>query len=230
MSVRHYRAQVTIPNDSGLPKDAVVNTWHFLGDSSTSDVLNATDINTQLDAFYTSWVPFNGSTEVDWANSVVKYYVFEDAMPRIPFLESTISPGTPPAGNNNWPPDVAIVLSMQAERISGANMKRRRGRVYLGPLSAGGVDSATVPTSTADLIAQGANDAFFGSSLTQLAVYSPYTHHGVPVGGKIADYPDEDPSQLLLAFHQVTRLWVDNEFDTQRRRGLKASYRKTYNA
>lgn len=229
MSRRSYRCQLTIPNDSGLPKDAVVNTWHYIGDDSVSDELNMIDFNTQLDAFYTSWVPFNGSTAVDWANSVTKHYSFDENPPRIPLYESTISPGTPPSSNNDWPPDVAIVLSMQGQRASGINMKRRRGRVYLGPLSFGTGDVATVPTGIADLIAAGADSAFFGSNLTTLCVYSPYTHHAVPVGGNIHDYPAEVPSALLQAFQPVEKLWCDNEFDTQRRRGLKASYRKTYN-
>jgi hypothetical protein len=228
MAVRHYRAQLTLPNDNGLPRDAVVNTWHFLGTDAVSDAVNATDMLAQLDAFYTGWVPSWGSSAVDWANSLVKFYVFEDSPPRIPFYEAGISPGTPPSANYDYPPDVAICLSMQAERISGANMRRRRGRVYLGPVSNGTGDSERVQTSMADGIAAQADSAFFGSGLCQLAVYSPYTHHDVPVGGNIKDYPDEDPSMLLLSFHEVVRVWVDNEYDTQRRRGLKASYRKTY--
>lgn len=229
MATRHYRAQLVLPNDNGLPKDSVVNTWHYMADDALSDANNAIDFNAQLDAFYTAWVPFNGSANVDWANCLVKHYVFEEAVPRIPFYEAPISPGTPPGTNDDFPPDVAICLSMQSDRISGANMRRRRGRVYLGPLSFGTGDVSTFPTSLADLVANGADTAFFGTGTSTLAVYSPYTHHDVPVGGNIKDYPDEDASKLILSFHEVTRVWCDNEFDTQRRRGLKASYRKTVN-
>lgn len=227
MAVRHYRAQVIIPHDNGLPADSIVNTWHYLGDDAVSDAVNAADFEAQLDAFYTSFVPNFASSVMDWSNIVTKHTVFEDNPPRIPFMESTISPGTPNGAAYDWPNEVAIVLSMEAQRLSGVNMRRRRGRVYLGPLAFAATDLSILPSGSADFIANAADTAFFGSNLTSLAVYSPYTHHAVPIGGDIKDYPDEVPSQLLLSFHEVVKVWCDNAFDTQRRRGAKATYRKS---
>jgi len=225
MASRHYRAQVVVPNDNGLPKDSVVNTWHYMADDALSDATNAIDFNAQLDAFYTGWVPTMGSTQMDWANSVVKHYVFEEAQPRIPFFEDSISPGTPNSAGFDLPAEVAACLTLEGTRVSGANMRRRRGRIYLGPFAFGAVDMPLFNITYTETIVDLAETVFFGSSNSVLAVYSPYTHHGVPIGENIKDYPDEDPSQLLLAFHEVTKVWMDNAWDTQRRRGVSASMR-----
>lgn len=228
MATRHYRAQVTIPALTGIPGDAVVNTWHYTGSDSVTDAVNASDFEAQLDALYDEFVPVFGSNVMDWAAAECKHYVFEDNPPRVPFATHTMSLDAPTPTKNDWPAEVAIVLSMEADRISGVNMRRRRGRVYLGPLAVGPGDLPMTGDAVADLIRDWADAAFFaGGLLTSLAVYSPSTHHGVPVGGDIKDYPDEIPSQLLLSFHEVTKVWCDNAWDTQRRRGPRATYRAT---
>lgn len=227
MATVWYTMQLVLPRDTGLPADSITNTWHYIGSDAVADGVNALDFDTQLDAFYTSWVPGFGSTDYDWANCVTKHYTMLDPRPRLPFYTGTISPGTPPSSQSDWPAEVAVVLSMEGERESGTNMRRRRGRVYLGPLSRSAGDAPMLGNAEADVFANGADAAFFGTSLTDLAVYSPYTHHGVPVGENIKDYPDEIPDALPASFTEVQRIWVDTAWDTQRRRGPKATYRKT---
>jgi hypothetical protein len=189
----------------------------------------ATDFEAQLDAFYTSWVPAFGSTQMNWDAIVTRHYDFTDPRPRLPFMESTISVGLPPTANNDWPAEVSICLSMEGPRESGANMRRRRGRVYLGPWSSATGDLPLLQTAAADTVATGADGAFFGAGAALLAVYSPYTHHGVPVGTKLdPDIHDEIADFLPASFNAVSRVWVDNAWDTQRRRGLQPTYRKTF--
>lgn len=228
MVMRHYRAQVIIPHDNGLPEDSVVNTWHFMGDDGTTDVVNAGDFQTQLGSFYVDVVAYCGSTQMNWAATAIKYTVFEDPKPRIPFLEASVNYGTGLAAGSDWPPDVAIVLSMEGAKVSGANMRRRRGRVYLGPLAFAAGDQPVLDSGSADHIANAADTAFFGAGNTVLSVYSPYTHHGITPGNRLQKTDPEIPANLSASFNEVTKVWVDNGFDTQRRRSTAPSYRHTH--
>lgn len=227
MADRHYRCQFTIPHDSGLPADAVVNTWHYTADDSADDNTNAASFDVCLDTFYGAWAESYGSTDYDWAAATGKHYVFEDPRPRVPFKESTYSISNPSGGFNDWPSEVCITMSMQAAKESGRNMRRRRGRVFLGPLGFGAGDAPMISNTLAGIITSAADTAFFGVTPVVLCVYSVSTHHGVPIGGNIADYPDEIPSALPLSFHPVETIWCDNAWDTQRRRGRQPSYRST---
>jgi len=226
-----YRCQATIPNDNGLPADAAVNTWSYMiaGSGDRDDL--AVDFGTQLSTFYGAFGADFGSADYNWDAIAVKHYDMLDPTPRLPFYEHVIDAAAADVSANTYPGEVAICLSMEGERESGVNMRRRRGRVYLGPLGMGSFDLPIATSTIADLVAAAANEAFFDAgNLAHLAVYSPYTHHAVPVGENIKDFPDEVSEALPASFHLVTRLWVDNAWDTQRRRGRKATYRKTYNA
>lgn len=228
MALRHYRAQVIVPHDSGLPADAVVNTWHFTADDAASDLVNAADIETQLESFYNAWVPTFGSTQMNWTSSTIKFTVFEDPTPRIPFLESSVSLGAAPGASSDWPAEVAIVLSMEGAKTSGSNMRRKRGRVYLGPLAFLAGDQPVLDSGSADIVSNAADTAFFGAGSATLNVYSPYTHHGIAVGQKLQKTDPEIPAMLSASFSEVVKVWCDNGFDTQRRRGVAASYRHTH--
>lgn len=223
-----YRAQVSVPHDSGLPEDAVMNVWHYMITGSGDRTVIAGNFTAQLDAFYTAIVTYL-SDAYDWNQVSVKHFDFLDSRPRVPFLTNTITAGSPASTNYQWPTDVALCLSFQGAPESGANMRRRRGRVYLGPFQFVAADQPMLGSGTADAIAAAANTSFLaGSPAEKLAVYSPYTHHGVPVGTKLTKDMPEIPDFLPDSFHPVTKLWVDNAFDTQRRRGWKPTYRKIY--
>lgn len=223
-----FTAQAIFSHDSGLPEDAVVNVWHYMASGSTDRGTLALDFNAQLDSFYTT-VSAYLSDDYDWNAGLVKHIDFTDDKPRLPFTTTTVSAGAGSSSKNRLPSEVAICLSFQKTAVSGENQRRMRGRIYLGPLMFDAGDYMGMATGIADFIAGAADTAFFGgSSLTTLAVYSPYTHHTVPVGEDIKDHPDEVPDALPASFHAVDKLWVDNAWDIQRRRGLKATYRKTY--
>jgi len=225
-----YRCQVTIPHNSGLPEDAAQNTWHYMIPGSGDRTLLAGDFDARLDAFYTAWVPNYGHSNYNWNAMPTKHYDFLDPQPRIPFFNDTITAGTAPASNHDFPGEVALCLSMKGLIVSGDNARRKRGRIYVGPLSHGLVDQEMAVTAMVDAVSNAADTVF--SSVaglnTRLAVYSPYTHHAVPVGEKLDPdvFPDV-PDALPASFSEVVSVWVDNAWDTQRRRGRKATYRKT---
>lgn len=238
MAAEYYRVQVTLPMDSGLPQDSVVNTWSFMNETTAVTLTDCTAIRNRLDAFYTS---LSGifSSQINPTNVGIKVYKMTDALPRLPVFEDVIDIGTLLTTGTDLPPEVAICLSFKAAAASGALVRRRRGRVYLGPVKlapATNEDIFEMTTTMADNVATFAKTNILDANDDLVwAIYSPSQHHGVPVGGDINErdpvtnnpvYP-ENPALLAGAFYEVAELWVDNAWDTQRRRGIEATYRKT---
>lgn len=222
-----YRAQVTIPMDSGIPADSVVNTWAFRNFGSADHATDGGSIRTRLDAFYSAVSGFY-SSRCNLAAATCKVFDYAESQPRIPFYESTMSVSADTTTWQDLPAEVAVCLSFTAPRVSGTNSRRRRGRVYLGPLKTMSdvSDLYNVLGTMASDIADAADTHILSANDDiEWCVFSPYTLHDVPVGGDIKDYPDEDPSKLLLAWQVVTQLWTDNAWDTQRRRGTAATTR-----
>lgn len=237
MADKFYRATVTIPMDSGLPADSVVNTWAFRHLDDALLLTDTTAIDSRLSAFYSA-IGAHFSSQCDLSAVRLKIYDYTDPFPRVPVYDEVMTVTGAHGANMDFPPEVAVCLSFRAAIASGTNMARNRGRVYLGPLqSTSTTDYQAVLTTTVDAIALAAKTEILDENDdTEWCIYSYYTHHNIPVGSKPGDgngpgldgsYPE---SEILLAdsFQLVSALWVDNAWDTQRRRGTKATYRKTY--
>lgn len=227
----YLRAACTIPRTGGLPKDNIVNTFAFTSPGGSDRDLAALNIAARLDGFYTA-IKDHLSSAYAWASARVSVLDLTDDQPRIPFYDEEISITAPSTTNNDLPSEVACVLSFEGERASGVNMRRRRGRVYVGPLQVPSGDTWTVGSAMYNLIATAASDHLLNpaSPVVEWAVYSPYTHHGIPVGEKLTPDDPEIPDFLPASFTPVARAWVDNAFDTQRRRGLSPTTRVTVTA
>ena len=105
--------------------------------------------------------------------------------------------------NAPGPREVALCLSYHGDR----NIPRQRGRVYLGPFTQGLLTER--PSST--LMAQ---------------VRS--------IGQALAGIGGEDISWRVRSvksgeYHHIRFIWVDNEWDTQRSRGLRATTKSSAN-
>lgn len=212
----YIRALATILRDTTESEDIVTNTFHF--DSDTGDVEDvAPEIHTELTAFYQA-VDVYMAADLIQNTMTVTYYDLEDPTPRAPRYEATIAL-TPTAGSA-LPPEVALCVSMQGATGSGVNMRRRRGRIYLGPLvaSAANVSGGRVQPSNTMMTniaaAAGALKTITGTYGTTWAVFSPTTY------SEMSDYD--------AAFEDVVSGWVDSEFDIQRRRGTVAQSRVTF--
>jgi len=213
------RAQVTIPRETALPADVATNTWHFV--TLTTNLVTATaDVVDQLDAFYSACGPiWTDKCDTDW---IVKIYDLQDDEPRIPILESgfvqSLGTGSP------LPAECAITLSFRGEAASGANMRRRSGRIFLGPLDtivlAGRDGDAAIDSGViGDIVA--AADALIAAGVasdTKWATFSPST---------AAPEPWTDIA-ISSATFQVASGWVDDAFDTIRSRGVAPTSRQTF--
>ena len=199
---------------SGLAEDQFVNTWHFQREGLLGpDYENVEDM---LVDFWTGDTlsesnPLNDFLTTNQINGTytLKVYDLEEEKPRAPVYENT---GEITLSNSDsLPTECAAVLSFQATVESGENQKRRRNRVYLGPFAVTANDDGMLLNGFVErLLFQGRLllNASQDSDSWRWVVYSPTDDNAEPVWSG----------------------WVDNAWDTQRRRGLRKTARGVFNA
>lgn len=199
-----FRTQVTIATADNLNANFATNTWHCIAPDLTELAL----WHAALTTFYTA-IDTQMSNLVLGTNGLrMKSYDLADPEPRAPVLtaQSNLTTGSAP-----MPTEVSLVMSFQAAQSSGVPQSRRRNRVYLPFIiqSANGTDARpnvtiinTVQAAAAALLAASGPS----SGDWQWVVYSPTDS----------------------AFDLVDNGWIDNEWDTQRRRGRLATSRTTF--
>lgn len=200
-----YKIQSTLFMASGIPEDSCVNTlWCESTDGAevVSEFVAALVVG--LDTFRGHF-----PSTVRQTNHSVKTYLMSEPEPRAPINETIWSFSNAPAGNPA-PPEIALCLSFQGDRVSGQSQARRRGRIYFGPLDLADVHTDGRPTSglVTDLLSLG--DTLINAS------------EGMEGGKWVVWSPTEAASTV------VTNGWVDNAFDIQRRRGVAATVRSTF--
>lgn len=200
---------------SGLAEDRYVNTTHWQDSSfGLEDFDNVKDM---LVDFYTR-VPPNGTNRItDFMSTgaingdvTLTAYRLSDSKPRQPVYQKELQVSGL-SNDDTLPTEVALVMSFQATKESGENQKRRRNRIYLGPLDAQANNDGRPADLLVDTILHSAralmNDATDSVSWTW-KIYSPSDDAAYPVWSG----------------------WVDNAFDTQRRRGIRPTARGIFNA
>jgi hypothetical protein len=199
-----YRTQATIRTADNVSANYATNTWHVLA----PDLVELALWEAALTAFYQA-VDVRISTLAGSTNALqYKHYDLADPEPRAPVLtgQASLSPSGSPL-----PPEVALVMSFQAEQSSGVPQARRRNRIYLPFLNTGSGHTDGRPASAAVTDVTNAGAALLAasgptSSDWQWIVYSPTDS----------------------TFDLVDNGWVDNEWDTQRRRGRVRTSRTTF--
>jgi len=186
-----------------LPEDRFVTTYVF--GSQDGGVPTDTDLDgiaARLQSFWTDDVVGGSGTlsallggQVNNA-SQIRLYRLNDDPPREPTVYDFTLTGTAATG---MPAEVALCISYFATR----NIAGRRGRIYIGPLSSSvgsfiGADWRPT-TATRDTLAGKATDLLAAADL--------------------AGWPWALLSSDGVA-RPITDGWVDDAFDTQRRRGL----------
>lgn len=224
MADRLWRAQVSIPMDTALPEDAIVNTWHFDDDD---DPIAAPDdtrdwIMQALTGFYQTIDNVLLAASVT-SPATVRLYDMADPTPRQPLFTEQIAL-TPVNGDDGLPSEVALCLSFSATVSSGQNAARRRGRLYLGPIATAAITTEggarrpsaavrTVIANAAAVVRNGIEHPGSPGLHLKWAIYSPTTDATDTLGN---------------AFNDVATGWIDDAFDTQRRRGARPTTRTTF--
>lgn len=199
------RCQVRLLTSSPDPSDVFVNVWYL--DSPTINDLSAlADAATpRFKDFYQAMASY----ATDFVQSAeVRYYNMADIPPRVPEVRDMLySPGHDPL-QGNLPEEVAVTLTFHG---SPPITRRRRGRIYFGPLSTAAL-SAVPETSTrvAPNMVTALRDRAAAFAADQR-------------GGQWVVH-----STVANANTLVTAGYVDDAFDTQRRRGPDANSRQTF--
>lgn len=208
MSAFTARTQVTTPLISNpVPEHAVVNTFHFTMDTTTMST-QAPLIAEELENVYEAIIG-RLSDEYNWGAQMYRFYNLDDPEPRAPFYEAQHGTGVAPTTQASLPRQIALCGSFQGFKASGVNQARRRGRAYFGPFgidaNTDGRPSSTLRTALASGLL-GLLTASDASSEWTWVVRSEVAGTTIPVDNG----------------------WVDDVWDTQRRRAPAQSARNVF--
>lgn len=200
------RAQVVLRTVDAVPANFVTNSWAFnLADvGADQDIVSDLlwEFYVQIAGYYPSSIAQNGHE--------IKWYDLPGTPPNYPYETETRNFSAAPTGTR-LPSEVAVCCSFQGTKTPGLPQARRRGRVYIGPLDQAqnndGRPASAMLTVLADQMGDLAAGVVAGASTGSFwGVWSP-------TDGDIVN---------------VTNGWVDNAFDTQRRRGEEYTSRTTW--
>jgi len=222
-------ATVTFSKQSGIPADEVQNSFVF----NQSGAPTSADYNNQ----YTALVDFyngsgSGGTIAEYISAdivrsgalapVIKQYditglLHADDDHGSPVAEGTFALGAAGGTAIQLPPELAICLSFHADQTGFAEetgttrpRARRRGRVYLGPFMV-------------NAISRESNEEFVASSSVRAAIAAAATRLRDDANTIWAVW-----SRANASSSPVTGGFVDNAWDVQRRRGVRATARTTF--
>lgn len=213
------RCQAVFQGASGLPEDRFVNTFHFTwvtGDSYLDMVAAAT---AKVDDFYTASPGTEaaiGSYLSPYVNRAFVVKGYDLSLPpgeREPFEWPSTLPATTATG---LPEEVAICLTI---RGAPPVTPRRRGRIYIGPLS--DTTNVIVPASTGGPARPKVTSS---NSVTEAILESAAALAGGP-GLPVWSIRSVTPTENFVL---VNDGYIDNAFDTQRRRGPDPDFRNFF--
>lgn len=202
-----YRAQVILKTDDNVPANFVTNSLCI--EVNPDGALDTDEVTTAIKDFYDDLNGILGAT-IAQNGHIVKYSLLPGTPPNYPFEEDVFNLTVNPTATQ-LPSECALVLSFQGTRQAGFPQNRRRGRIYIGPVSQA-VNDTGRPSSAAigQLATAGAT---FKSNIEAVTGGAHFWAIWSPTDGTAT---------------QVNNGWVDNVWDTQRRRGLDTTSRTTF--
>src|SRR4029453_7178488 len=193
------RVQVRLTTPSSDPSDVFVNVW-YLNDSINNSL--ATLADAAQPRFFDFYQALSGYYSSFCTGGELRFYNMADPPPRIPEIRPLGWAGGVVPTPGNLPEEVAVALTYHTVPPI---TRRRRGRLYLGPLSGQVIDSS-------DGAATRINDTFTNAVAQRAVAFMNDTR-----GGQWFIYSKADNIGRV-----VTGGFVDEAFDTQRRRGPDA--------
>lgn len=197
-----YDVMVVLQHPNNLAADRYINTLHFsksgLDDwASTADTVGDGVVDAYEQFLAGGSSPF--PTALVNRDFEVRVYNPDDPEPRQPVVRT----GTLPGGlANPMASEVACCLSFYGER----NLPRQRGRIFIGPIDQAFNSAGRPSTVLVDAMLDLADDLS-------------------GVGDALYDW--QVVSRTAQTRERVQHVWVDNAWDTQRRRGLPPTSRAT---
>lgn len=201
-----YKVTVELESATGLPRDAQQNTWWFDGPDSPS-VPQWEQFRSRLVSFYNSWGTSRSQLALSGAGRLLARDT-ELPAPAEPVYESPIT-----VTKQNLPPlpfDCAAVVTFAAQPVSGIRVQSLRNRIYLGGLTTGPNDpTGRISSSFRTTVATGYN-----ALVSALEADGEFEH---------VVYSTKRDEVFT-----VWNAWMDNQWDTQRRRDQKATARSMF--
>lgn len=224
-------AQVNFQGVSGLPKDIFENVLNFnTSGAITPDMLGTIAI--KIVDFYTLNTGSGAvgsflSGMISPHRGLIKMYDRAAASPR-PVLATATFTMPSPGSSPDLPAECAVCLSYFTDR----NAPRHRGRIFLGPLNGAANDNGNVANGfVAVLRASALRLVTVVSSAGFTAANALITARtGIPAV-PVQTVPDTEwalYSPTAATSVAIQHGWVDNAFDTQRRRGIAPTVRSTW--
>lgn len=204
------RAQASLKAVSNMPEDYATNSWCFT--NPATGYVPGTFMTDKLALWYQSWRTYGSLLTAANGHTIKWYDLLSTAVPNNPIAETTFNLTSAP--NSTLPTEVALCSSFKGTVTPGGGETQatNRGRVYAGPLGANTIVSTTARPVLA-----------FQTTL-QLATLALATYDS----GEADDCVLCVWSQKLQSAIPVDSGWVDDEYDTQRRRGREATSRVTW--
>jgi hypothetical protein len=236
---------------SGIPRDQYENTFHFQtpsGDSAVGTQAEYATAAARVANFYTGASAGGGAGVAGYfSNAIltvatVKVYDYAggaegasdvDTGPPVFVASFIVEPSQ--SGAQGLPEEIALCLSY----YSTSNTPRHRGRIYLGPWADAVLTSAIEPRPSSGLLlamvtagTRLSADGTSAQSTGGLTPIIPATSVPAAVDGVNwylrSRVGTGTPSSPVPSWERIEKGWVDNGWDSQRRRGVAASARVTF--
>ena len=208
-----FLVQARFVGPSGLPEDVFVMTTFWRDDAGAGGDAVAAAVSTAWDDLMLEQIPSASTFVRDYVPDEIggpfcTAYDLSVLPPRVPY-ENTSTNAPPNGGAEALPREVAITCSYH----NGGPGPRNRGRFYFGPLTV----EATTAVQDQGRVDVDANLRNGLSNALQKWIDTP------PTGVTWMQL-----SRANMAMYPVGGGWIDNAFDTQRRRGKAPTARTKY--
>jgi len=216
---------------SGLARDQVVNTFHV---NQTTLEPNLLGVRDAITAFY-QVTPTGGVRPVSayLSDLLLDYRVKAYDVTTLPSGSPIMDQGpfvraTAATLNDNMPSEVAACISYQGTPTGGLIQPRRRGRIYIGPFNTSARNTATGQTHTPSLQMLTDFRLAYSKLTADCDPYGELVVYSRPFAGRFGAVKDNGQPKPNLPARpgttvDITQVWTDNAFDTQRRRGERAT-------
>lgn len=205
------RAQVSLESTSGIPADVATNTYHFDAASGGTGPV-ATNMLDLLEDLYVGVEGTPGlistmSTLAASGDGQIRLYNLDDPEPRAPYASRDIS-GTP-SSTDTLPTEVALCVSFRGPSASGEPAARRRGRIYV-PWPRIGANDGGRPS-----------EDYIDDVEAAFVLFATAADASISVDWVIWSPTADEAYGIVGGF-------IDNAWDTQRRRGRSATGRRLW--
>lgn len=208
-----YRVDAVLPFVTNLPRDVAVNTFHVEADDMTGDQLNA--VHGAIPGFYnndpgTVAIAYRLTSYITRGTDECYLTIREVGVPGPPldYFPFTLEAA---GANTSLPFEVAVCCSY-GSIVPTVPRARSRGRIFLGPLIAG----TAVVNATSGQQPYVADDFMEDIGLAAAELHAALSSYNVEWGVY---------SRVDTELYPIEAGYVDNAFDTQRRREVDATVR-----